>query len=508
MTSTAPKPTTSNAGIPVQSDEHSLTQGTDGGILLHDHYLIEKMAQFNRERVPERVVHAKGGGAFGEFVTTGDVSAYTKADLFQPGKKTPMLARFSTVAGELGSPDTWRDPRGFALKFYTEHGNYDMVANNTPVFFVKDPMKFQDFIRSQKRRADNHLRDHDMQWDFWTLSPESAHMVTWLMGDRGIPRTWRHMNGYSSHTYMWVNAGGERFWVQYHFKTDQGIEYFTQDEADQMASIDTDYHIRDLYEHIDSGEFPSWSLKVQVMPYEDAKNYRFNPFDLTKVWPHGDYPLIDVGTMTLNRNPENYHTDIEVAAFEPSNLVPGIGVSPDKMLLGRIFSYADTHRYRIGPNYMQLPVNAPKSPVHSYSKDGPMRYQNAGDPVYAPNSYGGPAADTVRFGEAAGWEASSSEMARSAYVQHAEDDDWTQPGTMVREVLDDAARERLVNNIVGHLLNAVSEPVLQRAFEYWRNVDKNLGDKVEAGVRAKQGEKDPKAAEQANPAREGAQTKA
>ena len=508
MTSTAPKPTTSNAGIPVQSDEHSLTQGTDGGILLHDHYLIEKMAQFNRERVPERVVHAKGGGAFGEFVTTGDVSAYTKADLFQPGKKTPMLARFSTVAGELGSPDTWRDPRGFALKFYTEHGNYDMVANNTPVFFVKDPMKFQDFIRSQKRRADNHLRDHDMQWDFWTLSPESAHMVTWLMGDRGIPRTWRHMNGYSSHTYMWVNAGGERFWVQYHFKTDQGIEYFTQDEADQMASIDTDYHIRDLYEHIDSGEFPSWSLKVQIMPYEDAKKYRFNPFDLTKVWPHGDYPLIDVGTMTLNRNPENYHTDIEVAAFEPSNLVPGIGVSPDKMLLGRIFSYADTHRYRIGPNYMQLPVNAPKSPVHSYSKDGPMRYQNAGDPVYAPNSYGGPAADTARFGEAAGWEASSSEMARSAYVQHAEDDDWTQPGTMVREVLDDAARERLVNNIVGHLLNAVSEPVLQRACEYWRNVDKNLGDKVEAGVRAKQGEKDPKAAEQANPAREGAQAKA
>ncbi|MBA3575294.1 MAG: catalase [Pseudonocardiales bacterium] len=508
MTSTAPKPTTSNAGIPVQSDEHSLTQGTDGGILLHDHYLIEKMAQFNRERVPERVVHAKGGGAFGEFVTTGDVSAYTKADLFQPGKKTPMLARFSTVAGELGSPDTWRDPRGFALKFYTEHGNYDMVANNTPVFFVKDPMKFQDFIRSQKRRADNHLRDHDMQWDFWTLSPESAHMVTWLMGDRGIPRTWRHMNGYSSHTYMWVNAGGERFWVQYHFKTDQGIEYFTQDEADQMASIDTDYHIRDLYEHIDSGEFPSWSLKVQIMPYEDAKKYRFNPFDLTKVWPHGDYPLIDVGTMTLNRNPENYHTDIEVAAFEPSNLVPGIGVSPDKMLLGRIFSYADTHRYRIGPNYMQLPVNAPKSPVHSYSKDGPMRYQNAGDPVYAPNSYGGPAADTARYGEAAGWEASSSEMARSAYVQHAEDDDWAQPGTMVREVLDDAARERLVNNIVGHLLNAVSEPVLQRAFEYWRNVDKNLGDKVEAGVRAKQGEKDPKAAEQANPAREGAQTKA
>ncbi|TCN42455.1 catalase [Rhodococcus sp. SMB37] len=502
-----PNFTTDDAGIPVYSDEHSLTVGPDGPILLQDHYLIEKMATFNRERVPERQPHAKGGGAFGHFVVTGDVSAYTKADLFQPGKTTELLIRFSTVAGERGSPDTWRDPRGFAIKFYTEQGNYDMVGNNTPIFFMRDPMKFQDFIRSQKRRADNNLRDHDMQWDFWTLSPESAHQVTWLMGDRGIPRTWRHMNGYSSHTYMWVNAEGERFWVKYHFLTDQGVEFFTQHEADQMASMDTDYHLRDLWEHIDRGQYPSWTLKMQIMPFEEAKTYRFNPFDLTKVWPHGDYPLIEVGRMTLDRNPSDYHTEIEQAAFEPSNLVPGIGPSPDKMLLGRLFSYPDAHRYRIGPNYNELPVNAPRIPVRSYSKDGPMRHRNPGDPVYVPNSKGGPHADPAVAGEPAGWY-TDGEMVRAAYTLHKEDDDWGQARTMVREVLDDAARDRLVDNIVGHLLNGVSEPVLARAFEYWHNVDHTLGDRVESGVRTKAGERDFKAAEQSNAARTSAQAKA
>ncbi len=506
MTDTQPKPTTTDAGIPVASDEHSLTVGPDGPILLQDHYLIEQMANFNRERVVERQPHAKGGGAFGTFEVQNDLSAYTRAAVFQPGAKTDVLIRFSTVAGERGSPDTWRDPRGFALKFYTSDGNLDIVGNNTPVFFVKDPMKFQHFIRSQKRRADNNLRDHDMQWDFWTLSPESAHQVTWLMGDRGIPRTWRHMNGYSSHTYMWINAQGERHWVKYHFKTNQGIEFFTQDEADQMAAIDTDYHQRDLYEHIAGGEFPSWTLKMQIMPFEEAKTYRFNPFDLTKVWPHGDYPLIDVGTMTLNRNVSDYHTEMEQAAFEPNNMVPGTGLSPDKMLLARGFSYADAHRARLGVNYKQIPVNSAKVPVDSYSKDGAMRMQNVADPVYAPNSYGGPKADSVRYGEAAVW-ATDGEIMRSAYTPHAEDDDWGQPGTMVREVLDDAARERLVDNIVGHLLNAVSEPVLVRAFEYWRNVDKDLGDRIESGVRAKQEEKDPKAV-QDNPPRAAAQAKA
>jgi catalase len=485
MSTTQPKPTTTDAGIPVESDEHSLTVGPDGPILLQDHYLIEQIAQFNRERVPERQPHAKGSGAFGRFEVTNDVSAYTRAAVFQPDTTTEMLARFSTVAGERGSPDTWRDPRGFALKFYTTEGNYDMVGNNTPVFFMRDPIKFQHFIRSQKRRADNNLRDNDMQWDFWTLSPESAHQVTVLMGDRGIPRTWRHMNGYSSHTFMWVNAAGEKAWVKYHFITAQGIEFLTQDEADQLASSDGDYHTRDLYEAIQRGDHPTWTLKVQIMPFDDAKTYRFNPFDLTKVWPHADYPLIEVGRMTLDRNPTDYHSEIEQAAFEVSNFVPGIGPSPDKMLLGRMFAYPDAHRARIGANYNQLPVNAPKSPVHSYSKDGAMRYQKVSDPVYAPNSKGGPRADTARYGQPAGWHA-DGDMVHAAGTLHAEDDDWGQAGTLVRDVLDDAARERLVNNIVGHLLNRVTEPVLQRAFEYWHNVDADLGNRVEKGVRSGQ----------------------
>jgi catalase len=381
-----------------------------------------------------------------------------------------------------------------------------MVGNNTPVFFVRDPMKFQHFIRSQKRRADNGLRDHDMQWDFWTLSPESAHQVTWLMGDRGIPKTWRNMNGYSSHTYMWVNAGGDKFWVKYHFKTDQGIEFLTQEEADRVAGESPDYHRQDLFEAIRDGEFPSWTLYMQIMPFEEAKTYRFNPFDLTKVWPHRDYPLVRVGTMTLNRNLTDFHTQMEQAAFEPNNLVRGIGLSPDKMLLARGFSYADAHRARLGVNYQQIPDNAPVAPVHSYSKDGAMRVVNVSDPVYAPNSKGGPHADSARY-QPVGWH-SDGDMVRSAYTLHEQDDDWGQPGTLVREVLDDAARERLVSNVVGHLLNGVSEPVLQRAFQYWRNVDKNLGDQIEAGVRAKQGEKDPKAAQQANPARTSMQDKA
>nr|WP_313774293.1 catalase [Mycobacterium sp.] len=481
MTNTQPKPTTTDTGIPVYSDEHSLTIGPDGPILLQDHYLIEQMANFNRERIPERQPHAKGGGAFGHFQVTHDVSAYTRAAFLQPGAKVETLTRFSTVAGERGSPDTWRDPRGFATKFYTPDGNFDMVGNNTPVFFIRDPMKFQHFIRSQKRRAANNLRDHDMQWDFWTLSPESAHQVTWLMGDRGIPRTWRHMNGYSSHTYSWINAAGQIFWVKYHFKSDQGVEFLTQDEGDEMAGRDGDAHQRDLFDTIERGDFPSWTLKVQIMPFEAAKNYRFNPFDLTKVWPHGDYPLIDVGKLTLDRNVTDYHTEMEQAAFEPNNAVPGTGLSPDKMLLARDFAYADAHRARLGVNYHQIPVNTPKTEVHSYSKDGAMRVTNVSDPVYAPNSYGGPTADPARTGEPL-WHA-DGDMVRSAYSLHAEDDDWGQAGTLVRDVLDGAARDRLVSNISGHLSDGVSGPVLERAFEYWRNVDKELGDRVEAAVK-------------------------
>ena len=481
MTSTQPRPTTTDAGIPVASQEHSLTVGPDGPILLNDSYLIEQMANFNRERIPERQPHAKGSGAFGHFQVTGDVSAYTRAAAFQRGARTDTVIRFSTVAGERGSPDTWRDPRGYSLRFYTTEGNLDIVGNNTPVFFLRDPIKFQNFIRSQKRRADSGLRDNDMQWDFWTLSPESAHQVTWLMGDRGIPKTWRHMNGYSSHTYSWVNGAGEIYWVKYHFISDQGIEFFTQAEADRMAGQDADYHQRDLYTAIGRGDFPSWTLKVQIMPFEEAKTYRFNPFDLTKVWPHGDYPLREVGKLVLDRNPADYHTQIEQAAFEPNNQVPGTGLSPDKMLLGRGFSYADAHRARLGVNYKQIPVNAPKSPVNSYSKDGVMRVTNASDPVYWPNSKGGPQADPALTAEPL-WHL-DGDMVRTAYTLRRDDDDWGQAGTLVRHVMDDAARDRLVGNIVGHLLNGVTEPVLQRAFQYWTNVDRNLGERVEKGVR-------------------------
>jgi len=477
--------TTTNTGIPVASDDQSLTAGPQGPILLHDHYLIEKMAQFNRERVPERVVHAKGGGAFGELEITHDISRYTKAKVLQQGAKTEALARFSTVAGEQGSPDTWRDPRGFALKFYTTDGNWDLVGNNTPIFFVKDPIKFQDFIRSQKRLPGSALRDHNMQWDFWTLSPESAHQVTWLMGDRGIPKTWRNMDGFGSHTYQTVNEAGERFWVKFHFKTDQGIDFLTQAEADTLAGSSPDHHRKDLYETIESGDFPSWSLKIQVMPVDEAEGYKVNPFDLTKVWSQKDYPLIDVGTLTLNRNPQNFFNDIEQSSFEPSNLVPGIGYSPDKMLLGRVFSYADAHRYRIGTNYSQLPVNyAKNATINSYSKEGSMSYRSNSPetPVYAPNSYGGPHASEQAAGDEGMWDF-DGQAVRAGYIEHPEDDDFTQAGTLVREVLDDDARDRLVDNIVGHVLDGVKEPVLSRVFEYWTNVDPDLGKKVEAGVR-------------------------
>lgn len=471
--------TTNDAGNPVASDEYSLSVGPDGPILLHDHYLLEQMANFNREMIPDRQPHAKGSGAMGYFEVTQDVSKYTKAVVFQPNTKTDVLARFSTVAGESGSPDTWRDPRGFALKFYTTEGNYDMVGNNTPVFFVRDPMKFQHFIHSQKRRADNGLRDHDMQWDFWTLSPESAHQVAWLMGDRGIPKTWRNMNGYSSHTYMWVNEAGERFWVKYHFKTDQGIDFLNQDEADKMAGQDADYHRRDLFNSIKEGNFPSWTLKVQIMPFEEAKEYRFNPFDLTKVWPHGDYPLHEVGKLVLNENPTDWHSQIDQAAFEPSNIVPGIGPSPDKMLLARLMSYADAHRARLGVNYKQIPANRPQCPIRSYSKGGAMRINLATDPVYAPNSKGGPHADPSRYPQNDVWSA-DGEFVRSAYTKRPDDDDWSQAHALVREVMDDSQRDRLVSNVVGHLKDGVSEPVLKRAFEYWRNIDKEVGNRIAA----------------------------
>lgn len=476
MTNEKPPVTTNEAGIPVASDDHSLTVGADGPILLQDHYLIEKMAHFNRERVPERVVHAKGGGAHGYFEATGDVSQFSKADFLRKGKKTPAFVRFSTVAGELGSPDTARDPRGFAVKFYTQEGNYDLVGNNTPVFFIRDPSKFSDFIHSQKRRSDTNLRDNNMQWDFWTLTPDSAHQVAILFSDRGTPRTWRNMNGYGSHTFMWVNSGGERFWVKYHFKTDQGIKNFTDSEAKAMASDDPDFHIRDLHEHIARKQFPSWTLEMQIMTFEEAADYRFNPFDLTKVWPHSDFPPMIIGRLVLDRNPESYFAEVELAAFEPSNMVPGIGPSPDKMLLGRLFSYPDTHRYRIGPNYLQLPINQPKVPVNSYAQDGPMRYSQSGtQPVYAPNSYGGPHADEKYMDP--GWFI-EGEMTRNTYSLHSEDDDFGQPGTLWRHTLSETDREHMVANIAAHMSQGLDAKVMARALDYWHKIDTDLGTRV------------------------------
>ena len=482
---------TTQAGIPAVSDRNSLSVGRDGPVVLHDSHLVETLQHFNRMNIPERRPHAKGSGAFGTFTTTEDVSQYTSAALFQPGVETEMLARFSTVAGELASPDTWRDLRGFALKFYTEEGNFDLVGNHTPIFFVRDPMKFTHFIRSQKRLPDSGLRDNTMQWDFWTQNPESAHQVAYLMGQRGLPRTWRHMNGYGSHTYMWINAEGERFWVKYHFLTNQGWEHFTNEEAEKMAGVDADYHRRDLFEAIERGDNPSWDLWVQIMPYEEAKSYRFNPFDLTKVWSKKDYPRIKVGTMELNRNPANFFAEIEQAAFSPANMVPGMGMSPDKMLLGRNFAYQDAQRYRIGTNFQQLPVNAPKTEVHTYNFEGAMWYHHTGNrSVYVPNSFGDSWSDEEGTVDAA-WE-NDGALVREAYTLREDDDDWGQAHTLVREVMNDDQRLELIDTVAG-ALETVIEPVLSNAIQYWKNIDEEVGQRIEEKVRAgsPQGEQQP-----------------
>jgi len=479
-----PPATTTEAGIPVGSDEHSLTAGAGGPVLLQDAYLNEKLAHFVRERIPDRVYHVKGGGAHGYFEVTADVSQWTKAAfLGEVGKRTPLFARFSIVAAEEGAPDTDRDVRGFAVKLYTEEGNYDIVGNNTPVFFVRDPMKFPDFIHSQERLPDTGMRSNNMQWDFWTLSPESAHQVTMLMSDRGTPRSWRHMHGYASSTYLWENAAGQKFWVKYHFKTEQGIQNMTDAESRAARTGDLDAHRRDLWDAIARQDYPSWRLEMQIMPFEDAASYRFNPFDLTKVWPQRDYPPIPVGRMVLDRNPENFFAQVTQVAFEVSNMVPGIGPSPDRMVLGRMFAYGDSARYRIGPNYDQLPVNRPVSDVHSYNKDGPMQYEHTGSqPVYAPNSYGGPRADHERYADP-GWFAPGAEIARTAYEEHKDDDDFIQAGTLYRDVMSPVDREHLAGNIVWHLSQGVERFIQERAVhDYWAKVDPDLGARVARGL--------------------------
>ena len=386
---------TTTGGNPVADNQNSITAGARGPVLLQDYQLIEKLAHQNRERIAERVVHAKGWGAFGTLTITGDISAYTRASALQPGAKTDMLLRFSTVAGEVGAADAERDVRGFAMKFYTKEGNWELVGNNTPVFFVRDPLKFPDFIRTQKRHPRTNLRSPTAMWDFWSLSPESLHQVTTLMSDRGLPVAPMYMNGYGSHTYSFLNAKNERFWVKFHFKTMQGHKHYTNAEAAQVIGQSRESYQEELFGAIEAGKFPKWKVQVQIMPEADADKTSYNPFDLTKVWPHGDYKPIDIGVMELNRNPDNYFAEIEQSAFSPSNIVPGIGFSPDKMLQARVFAYADAHRHRLGTHYEALPVNAPKCPVHHYHKDGSMRFfqNDTGKPdaYYEPNSFSGPA---------------------------------------------------------------------------------------------------------------------
>ncbi|RKH66385.1 catalase [Corallococcus llansteffanensis] len=476
---------TTEAGAPVSDNQHSQTVGPNGPVLLQDHHLLEKLARFNRERIPERVVHAVGSGAYGTFeVTSKDVSRYTRMKLFNTvGKKTEVFLRFSTVAGSKGAPDTARDPRGFGVRFYTEDGNWDLVGNNTPVFFLRDGIKFPDFIHSQKYDPYTNCQEPDNVWDFFSYSPEATHQFTWLFGDRGIPATLRHMDGFGSHTFQWVNAEGGRFWVKFHFKTDQGISTLTTPEAEALGGKDPQHHQRDLYKAIERGEFPSWTLKVQVMPEAAAANYRFNPFDLTKVWPYKDFPLMEVGKLTLDRNPENFFAEVEQAALDPANFVPGIGPSPDRMLQARLFAYGDAHRYRLGINSTQLPVNSPrgvKGGARNYGRDGAMRFDGNGGrgPNYEPNSFGGP----VQTDEAPGVGYGVSGLT-GTYVhgKHAEDDDFVQAGALYR-LMPEEAKQRLVENISGSLAQVSREDIIARAIAHFRAADEEYGSRIASAV--------------------------
>ncbi|TCP21650.1 catalase [Scopulibacillus darangshiensis] len=465
-------------GAPVSDNQNSVTAGSRGPVLMQDFHLTEKLAHFNRERIPERVVHAKGAGAHGYFEVTNDVTKWTKAKfLSNVGKRTPMFARFSTVAGEKGAADAERDPRGFALKFYTEDGNYDLVGNNTPVFFIRDAIKFPDFIHTQKRHPATNCKDPNAIWDFWSLSPESLHQVTILFSDRGTPKTNRHMNGYGSHTFKWTNADGESVWVKYHFKTEQGIENYTNEEAVKLAGVDPDHATRDLYESIEKGDYPAWKVYVQIMPLEDADRYEFDPFDVTKVWRQSDYPLIPIGRMVLDSNPKNYFAEVEQSAFSPANIVPGIDFSPDKMLQGRLFAYGDAHRYRVGGNGDLLKINRPITESNAnYQRDGVMRCDdNGGDSVhYEPNSLGGPKESP---------EHTPAPFVVSGTVEsvaYDKDDHYTQPGDLYR-LLSEREKSRLISNIVG-AMKPVKKEIQLRQIEHFRKADPEYGARVAEGL--------------------------
>jgi len=473
------KQLTTAAGRPVGDNQNSLTVGPRGPIVFEDFLLFEKMAVFNRERIPERIVHAKGSGAYGHFTCTNpDMAKYTTAKLFsKAGKTTPTFIRFSTVGGEKGSADTERDPRGFALKFYTEEGNWDMTGNNTPVFFIRDPLKFGDFIHTQKRDPQTNLKSPTMMWDFWSLSPESLHQVTILFSDRGTPDGYRHMDGFSSHTFSLINVNDQLFYVKYHFKTKQGIKNFTGESAEMMKGKDPDYAQRDLFNAIAKGDFPKWTVSIQIMPEKEAETYHINPFDLTKVWPHGDYPLSEIGELVLDRNPENYFAEVEQAAFEPKNVVQGMGYSPDKMLQARLISYPDAHRYRLGVNYDSLPVNKPQCPVMHYHRDGAMRFDgNFGSaPNYEPNSFGGPK-ENPEYRERPRSIAGSVDR----HNHRLDNDYYSQPGNLFR-LMKPEEKKRLISNIVGSLSNAPKH-IQERQVGHFMKADPAYGRGVAEGL--------------------------
>ena len=472
------KTLTTTAGNPLADNQNSLSAGPRGPLLMQDYQLLEKLAHQNRERIPERVVHAKGWGAYGTLTITHDITRFTKASLFSAvGKTTDMLIRFSTVAGEAGAADNERDVRGFAMKYYTDQGNWDLVGNNTPVFFLRDPYKFPDFIHTQKRHPRTNLRSATAMWDYWSLSPEALHQVTILMSDRGCPTTPMHMNGYGSHTYSFINAAGQRHWVKFHFKTQQGHAHLTNAESVAKIGQTREGYQEALFGAIEAGQFPRWKLQVQIMPEADTGKTAYDPFDLTKVWPHADYPVMDVGVLELNRNADNYFAEIEQAAFSPSNIVPGIGFSPDKVLQSRVFSYADAHRYRIGTHYEALPVNAPKCPVHHYHKDGNMNFfgpkTGAGDAYYEPNSMGGAVEDHA-FAEPP----LPLHGAADRYNHRDGNDDYVQPRAL-HALMDAGQKARLYAN-TAEAMQGVPDDIINRVLVHYDLISPDYGNGIRA----------------------------
>lgn len=468
------KPLTTASGSPIADNQNALTAGKSGPLLAQDWQLLEKHAHFNRERIPERVVHAKGSGAYGTFTSTADLSDLSRAKVFENGQATEVFLRFSTVAGEMGAADAERDVRGFALKFYTTEGNWDLVGNNTPVFFIRDPYKFPDFIHTQKRDPQTNLRNSISMWDFWSQSPESMHQITILFSERGLPASYRHINGYGSHTYSLINADGERVWVKFHFKTQQGIKNLSEKSAAKLIGEDRESHQRDLFQAIEGGNFPRWTVKIQTMTMAQAEAAPFDPFDLTKVWPHADYPLREIGVLELNRNPDNYFAEVEQSAFSPANVVPGIGHSPDRVLQARIFSYADAHRYRLGVNHDQLPVNAPKATqAHNYYRAGQMRFDDNGGATvnYEPNSFDGPQqqADVA--------EPPLPLQGPAARYDHREgNDDYTQAGNLYR-MFDLDQRQRLAAAIAG-AMQGVPQEIIDKQLQHFDRADADYGKRV------------------------------